>query len=49
VLATVPYIETATEKTRKHRRRLAVSAGGAACMAAVGYVAWSLKLWNSLM
>jgi len=49
VLAMVPYVETAVEKVRGQRRRLAVSLGGAACMAVAGYVAWSLKLWKSLL
>ena len=49
VLAMVPYVETAGEKVRGQRRRLAVSLGGAACMAVAGYVAWSLKLWKSLL
>jgi len=49
VLATVPYIQTAAEKVRAQRRRMLVSAAGVTCVAAAGYVAWTLKLWNSLL
>ncbi|WP_291984366.1 GNVR domain-containing protein [Luteitalea sp.] len=49
VLATVPYIETAAEKARDRKRRLVVSVIGALCVAVAGYVAWNLKLWNSLL
>lgn len=49
VLATVPYIQTVSEKSRQQRRRLLVSLGGATCMAVAGYVAWSLKLWKSFL
>ena len=49
VLATVPYIETTAEKMRGQRRRMAVSVAGLTCIAAAGYVAWSLKLWKSLL
>ncbi len=48
VLATVPYVATAAEKARGQRRRMAATVGGAACVTLLGYVAWSLKLWNSL-
>ena len=49
VLATVPYVETASETRRRERRQLAMSLSGAACVAVAGYVAWSLKLWKSLL
>jgi polysaccharide chain length determinant protein (PEP-CTERM system associated) len=49
VLATVPYIETAAEKVRGQRRRMAVSAAGVTCLAVAGYVAWTLKLWKSVL
>lgn len=49
VLATVPYVASASEKVRGQRRRLAVSVAGMACVAVAGYVAWSLRLWKSLL
>lgn len=49
VLATVPYIETAAEKVRGQRRRMAISVAGVTCVAVAGYVTWTLKLWNSLL
>jgi hypothetical protein len=49
VLATVPYVASASEKARARKHRVAASIGGAACVAIAGYVAWSLKLWNSLL
>ncbi len=49
VLATVPYVESAADKVRAQRRRLVLSVGGAACFLAIGYVTWTLKLWNSLI
>lgn len=49
VLAMVPYVETVSEKARGQRRRLVTMLGSATCAAVVGYVAWSMKLWNSLL
>jgi hypothetical protein len=48
VLATVPYVATASEKARTRKRRLIASLGGAVCVAAAGFVVWSLQLWNSI-
>ena len=48
VLATVPYVATASERERSRKRRIAASISGAACLALAGYVAWNLQLWNSL-
>jgi hypothetical protein len=49
VLATVPRIVTVAERHRARRRRLAWSLGGATCVAAAGYVFWSMQLWRSLI
>ena len=49
VLASVPRIETSSEKAGKRRRQLALSLAGVACVTAAGYVTWTLKLWNSLL
>jgi polysaccharide chain length determinant protein (PEP-CTERM system associated) len=48
VLATVPRVETAAERRRRVRRNVLLSATGMVCLAAAGYVTWTLKLWQSL-
>jgi polysaccharide chain length determinant protein (PEP-CTERM system associated) len=48
VLASVPYVTTARE-LRNHRLIvMAVSVVAVASLAGAGYVAWTMKLWNSL-
>ncbi len=49
VLATVPHIHSAAERAVRRRRQLAISLAGVSAVAVVGYVSWSLKLWNSLL
>jgi len=49
VLASIPRVETAAEVALKQRRRLLVSSVGAVCVAAAGYLTWTLKLWTSLL
>ena len=48
VLATVPHVETTVEKRSHQRRRLMVSVTGVAGIGVAGYVAWTLRLWNSV-
>lgn len=49
VLAAVPLVETPRERQRRiHRIRL-LYAGGAACLAGMGIVAWVMKLWKGLV
>jgi polysaccharide chain length determinant protein (PEP-CTERM system associated) len=49
VLASVPRVESATERLRRRRRMVFLSAAGVVCLAGMGYVAWMLELWNSLI
>lgn len=49
VLASVPYVATASEIKRARQRRLAFSALGVCSLVIAAYVTWSLKLWNSLV
>lgn len=49
VLASIPRVQTVSDKLRLRRRRWAFSLVGATCGAAAGYVAWTLKLWNSVI
>jgi polysaccharide chain length determinant protein (PEP-CTERM system associated) len=49
VLASVPRVETSTEKVRRTRWRITASLVGATSVAFAGYVTWMLKLWNSLI
>lgn len=49
VLATVPRIQTVDEKRRLQWRRWAFSVAGIASLAVASYVAWTLKLWKSLI
>ena len=49
VLASVPTVETSGDKQRKRRRQLTLSAVGVVCVAMVGYITWTLKLWNSVI
>jgi polysaccharide chain length determinant protein (PEP-CTERM system associated) len=49
VLALVPRIDTAEELSGRQRRRVALLATGAASLAIMSYLAWTLKLWNSLI
>ena len=49
VLASVPRIEGAADRSEKRRRRLMVSLATATCVVAAAYVTWTLKLWNSLI
>lgn len=49
VLASVPLVVTDGEKAQRRRWSTVAVATGVACVAAMGYVAWSLRLWNSLV
>jgi hypothetical protein len=49
VLASVPRVETSRDKRRRRRRQLAVSLAGAVGVVVIGYVTWTLKLWNSVI
>lgn len=49
VLASVPRVESAADRLQKRRRRLAFSLAGVAAVGASSYVAWVMKLWNSLI
>lgn len=49
VLANVPRIHTAAEKTLHRRRAVMLSLVGLGCVAGAGYVTWTLKLWNSII
>lgn len=49
VLACVPLVRTTTDRARVKRRKAWLSALGAASVLAMTYVAWTLKLWNSLV
>jgi polysaccharide chain length determinant protein (PEP-CTERM system associated) len=49
VLAAVPHVQTASDKLRQRRRRLAASLAGVTGVAIAGYMTWTLKLWNSLI
>lgn len=48
VLASVPRIETTDEARRRRRRYVLWSVAGASSLAGIGYIAWALKLWNSV-
>jgi hypothetical protein len=49
VLAAVPRIVGAGERLRIRNRRLALSAVGIVGLVGAGYLAWTLKLWNSIV
>lgn len=49
VLANVPYVATADEKSKRRTRLRVLSACGVVCLAVVGYITWTLRLWQSLM
>ena len=49
VLTTVPYVATAAELEQRKKRRLMAAAGGVACAAVMGYVTWTMQLWNSIL
>ena len=49
VLASVPRVLTVREQRRGHRRMVLLSFMGTACLLAMGYVTWTLKLWKSLV
>jgi hypothetical protein len=49
VLALVPYVETAAERTRRIRRMALVAGSGVATLGAAGYVVWAMRLWNFLI
>ncbi|MEZ5283245.1 MAG: GNVR domain-containing protein [Vicinamibacterales bacterium] len=49
VLAVVPKIVDAAEQARMRSRRLIYSTLGVLCLAGVGYLTWTLKLWNSVI
>lgn len=46
VLAIVPFVETAAERTRRVRRVGLVAATGVAAFGAATYVFWAMRLWN---
>ena len=49
VLASVPRVQTASDKQRRRRRQVAVSLAAVTSLAMAGYMTWTLKLWNSLI
>lgn len=49
VLASVPQIHSSDDRLRERRRTMWLSAIGLALFVGMGYVTWSLKLWNSLI
>lgn len=49
VLAIVPRIDSAAEKLLRRRKQWAVSLVAASAAVVIGYVSWSLELWNSLL
>jgi polysaccharide chain length determinant protein (PEP-CTERM system associated) len=49
VLASVPFIESASDRTRGRRRRLMLSFAGAVCLAGMCYMTWTLQLWKGLI
>lgn len=49
VLASIPRVWTADEQKQHRTRTLALSLAGALCLAGLGYVAWTLQLWKSLV
>lgn len=48
VLAVVPLVQTPVEIARTKRMRLAMSGTAAVVLVGAAYVAWTLKLWNSV-
>jgi polysaccharide chain length determinant protein (PEP-CTERM system associated) len=49
VLATVPRVHSVAEKRRAARRSFGFTVAGVAYVVVAGYVAWTLKLWNSVL
>jgi polysaccharide chain length determinant protein (PEP-CTERM system associated) len=49
VLASIPYVQSSVELQSAKRRLLWLSALGLVMALGMGYVTWSLKLWNSLI
>jgi polysaccharide chain length determinant protein (PEP-CTERM system associated) len=48
VLATVPLVESNKERRRRIGRTLAFSTLGLAAVVGAGYVAWAMKLWQTI-
>lgn len=48
VLASVPYVATDSERRQQLRRAVAASIVAVVSLAGAGYVAWTMKLWNSI-
>jgi polysaccharide chain length determinant protein (PEP-CTERM system associated) len=46
VLASIPFVETASEHTRRVRRRWLFSVAALFATAGAGYVFWTLRLWT---
>ncbi len=49
VLASVPMVETAAEKARRHKRRLLSSLAAASVVTICAVVAWAMRLWTFLI
>ena len=49
VLVVVPRVCTSAEKRHRRRRHLAVACAAVVAAAGMGYVAWTLELWNSVL
>lgn len=49
VLAAVPLVVTEGERTQRRRKARMLAVTGALSVAGMGYVAWSLRLWQSLL
>lgn len=49
VLALVPYVETTVQKTRRKWQRLLVASVAVVVAGGAVYVAWTLKLWHSVL
>lgn len=48
VLAVVPQVHTTAELAKQKQLRMLVSGAGVLALVGAGYVAWTLKLWNSV-
>lgn len=49
VLASIPYVQSTTERIRHRRRIIGLASIGMLMAVGMGYATWSLKLWNSLL
>jgi len=49
VVALVPFVESAADRLRRQRRKMALVCAAGVCMVAGGVVFWAMKLWQHVI